>query len=220
MLAGGEGFAPVRCDDFHPEGRLVHRHHANTVDEAHAFDGPALLNVVEDQIELPPHHGLKGLVVDGANGGAFLAPAHRHACRNETRELIAFDQEVAAEPFLKPFATASRRVGQAQIKRLRPLRDVRVVQRYLHAVENGAAHGWHTVVYGVTLGVYSLPVLQGVLSYERQTLLGFMHAVSRSLRLSEQDCRNLLEELSPSLPESSDAILGDDELPRLPKQNF
>ena len=63
-------------------------------------------------------------------------------------------------------------------------------------------------------------MLQGVLSYERQTLLGFMHAVSRSLRLSEQDCRNLLEELSPSLPESSEAILGDDELPRLPKQNF
>ena len=146
--------------------------------------------------------------------------AHRHACRNETRELIAYDQELAAEPFLKPFATASRRVGQAQIKRLRPLRDVRVVQRYLHAVEIGAAHGWHTLVYGVTLGVYSLPVLQGVLSYERQTLLGFMHAVSRSLRLSEQDCRNLLEELSPSLPESSEAILGDDELPRLPKQNF
>ena len=146
--------------------------------------------------------------------------AYRHACRTETRELIAFDQELAGEPFLKPFSSASRRVGQAQIKRLRPLRDVRLVQRYLHAVENGAAHGWHTLVYGVTLGVYSLPVLQGLRSYERQTLLGFMHAVSRSLRLSENDCRALLEELTPSLPEASAPILGDDDLPRLPKLNF
>src|SRR5260221_5398483 len=66
--------------------------------------------------------------------------AFRHACRNETRELIAYDQEIAAEPLLLPFANASRRVGQAQIKRLRPLRDQRLVQRYLRAVESSMAH--------------------------------------------------------------------------------
>ena len=140
--------------------------------------------------------------------------AYRHASRNETRELIAFDQLLAGEPVLKPFANASRRVGQAQLKRLRPLRDHRLLQRYLRAADDGLAHGWHTLVYGLTLSVYSLPVLQGLTSYEKQTLLGFMHAVSRTLKLSENDCRTLLQQLSPSLPKPVEPILGDDHPPR------
>lgn len=140
--------------------------------------------------------------------------AFRHASRNETRELIAFDQQLAAETALKPFANASRRVGQAQLKRLRPLRDHRLLQRYLRAVDDGLANGWHTLVYGLTLSVYSLPVLQGLNSYEKQTLLGFMHAVSRTLKLSENDCRTLLEQLSPSLPNPMEPILGDEHPPR------
>lgn len=146
--------------------------------------------------------------------------AFRHASRQEARELIAFDAELAAEPLLKPFHTASRRVGGAQLRRLRPLRDVRVVQRYLRAVEAGTACGWHTLVYGMTLAVYSLPVLPGLMSYERQTLLGFMHAVARSLRLSESDCRDLLEKLSPALPSSMMPILGEDDDPRPSKLSF
>ena len=140
--------------------------------------------------------------------------AFRHASRNETRELIAFDQQLATETALKPFANASRRVGQAQLKRLRPLRDHRLLQRYLRAVDDGLANGWHTLVYGLTLSVYSLPVLQGLNSYEKQTLLGFMHAVSRTLKLSENDCRTLLEQLSPSLPNPTEPILGDEHPPR------
>ena len=140
--------------------------------------------------------------------------AYRHASRTETRELIAFDQQQADEPVLKPFAGASRRVGQVQLRRLRPLRDHRLLQRYLRAVDDNLAHGWHTLVYGVTLSVYSLPVLQGLISYEKQTLLGFMHAVSRTLRLSENDCRNLLENLSPSLPQPTEPILGEEHPPR------
>jgi len=145
--------------------------------------------------------------------------AFRHASRNETRELIAFDEELGAERLLEPFASASRRVGQSQLRRLRPLRDQRLLQRYLRAMEQGQAHGWHTLVYGVTLSVYSLPILQGLFSYERQTLLGFMHAVARSLRLSENDCRNLLESLTPGLPRLMEAILGDEEA-RRPKLSF
>lgn len=147
--------------------------------------------------------------------------AFRHASRNETRELIAYDNEISREPTLQPFTAASQRVGQAQLKRFRPLRDVRLVQRYLRAVDSGLAHGWHTLVYGVTLAIYSLPILQGLGSYERQTLLGFIHAVSHSLRLSENDCRALLDDLAPALPRMPDAILGEDnESPRRPKASF
>lgn len=145
--------------------------------------------------------------------------AFRHASRNETRELIAFDQEIGGEQLIQPFVSASQRVGQGQLRRLRPLRDHRLLQRYLRAVEAGQAHGWHTLVYGVTLSVYSLPVLQGLFSYERQTLLGFMHAVARRLRLSELDCRNLIDELTPGLPRAMVALLDGDEV-RAPKFDF
>ena len=138
--------------------------------------------------------------------------AFRHASRNETRELIALDQQIALEPMLIPFAGASRRVGRSQLKRLRPLRDQRLVQRYLKAVEGEKANGWHTLVYGLTLSLYSQPVLQGLVSYERQTLLGFIHAAARPLRLSERDGQDLLEQLSPGLPGNMD-FSPDDEGP-------
>ena len=136
--------------------------------------------------------------------------AFRHASRNETRELIAVDQQMAREPMLAPFAAPSKRVGRSQLKRLRPLRDQRLVQRYLKAVEENKASGWHTLVYGLTLSLYSQPVLPGLVSYERQTLLGFIHAAARPLRLSERDSQDLLEQLSPGLPANMDFSIDDD----------
>src|SRR6478735_5064852 len=63
-----------------------------------------------------------------------IQSAHGHAMLNELRELIALDCQLANEPLLVAFAAASRRVGQAQLQKLRPLRDQRLVQRYLQAV--------------------------------------------------------------------------------------
>jgi urease accessory protein UreF len=130
-----------------------------------------------------------------------------HAGRNELRELVALDQQLAAEPTLKTFAPASRRVGQAGLQRLRPLRDQRIVQRYLAAVDQGEAQGWHTLVYGVTLAVYSLPLRQGLFGYAHQTTRGFIHSAARSLKLSEADSRALFEELSAPLPAAVEALL-------------
>ena len=41
------------------------------------------------------------------------------------------------------------------------------------AVERGEAHGWHTLVDGVTLAIYSLPLRQGLLGYAQQTTVRF-----------------------------------------------
>ena len=92
-----------------------------------------------------------------------IQTAYEHISRNEVRELIAFDQQLATVAALKDFAVASQRIGRVQLQKLRPLRDERVVQRYLAAVESNQAHGWHTLVYGMTLVLYSLPVRQGLL---------------------------------------------------------
>ena len=133
--------------------------------------------------------------------------AHGHATRHEVRELVALDQSLAAQPLLSDFAAASRRVGQSQLRKLRPLRDERVVQRYLEAVESGGAHGWHTLVYGLTLAVYSLPLRQGLLGYAHQTMRGFIYAAARMLRLSEHECRALFDSLSADLPEAVETLI-------------
>ena len=133
--------------------------------------------------------------------------AHQHASRNETRELLALDREIAAQRRHRAFASASRRVGQSQLKRLRPLRDARIVQRYLEAVQKQRAQAWHTLVYGLTLAIYSLPVRQGLLSYARQILQGFIHSAARPLRLSVADCAALLDQLSADLPGQLETIL-------------
>ena len=133
--------------------------------------------------------------------------ASRHASRNEVRELIALDREMASVPVLRHFASASRRVGASQLQRLRPLRDQRFTQRYLAAVERGEAHGWHTLIYGLTLTVYSLPLRQGLLGYAEQTINGFIQAASRQLNLTATEANATFSEHSASLPAAIDQIL-------------
>jgi urease accessory protein UreF len=141
-----------------------------------------------------------------------IRSAHGHAARHEVRELVTLDQQLAGEPALQTFAEASRRVGQSQVRRLRPLRDDRVVQRYLQAVESGQANGWHTLVYGLTLAIYSLPLRQGLLGYAHQTTRGFIYSAARSLKLSEKQCRALFNELCEALPEAVEKLLGEQAL--------
>jgi len=168
-------------------------------------DGLAALGSVSTLLRLRPVHDLRSLRRFLVSYLAqVLVPlelpsiqaAFGHAQRNELRELIGLDQQLAHKPVLRSFADASQRVGQGQLQKLRPLRDQRLVQRYLAAVDAGLAHGWHTLVYGLTLEIYSLPLRQGLLGYAHQTTRGFIYSAARMLRLSERQCRDLFDELS------------------------
>ena len=132
-------------------------------------------------------------------------PAIARACgqvrRGELRELIALDQEIAAETRLAPFASASRTIGSMQLQRLRPLRDERTVQRYLSAVKAGQAQGWHTLVYGLTLAVYSIPLRQGLLHYARETISGLAHAAGGPVHLFNPAGQEMLETIFARLPD-------------------
>ncbi len=133
--------------------------------------------------------------------------AFTHASRNEVRELIALDGQLAGEPLWRDFAPASRRIGRERLGRLRPLRDQRWLQRYLAAVGRGEAQGWHTLVHGLTLAVYSLPLRQGLLGYAHQNTLGFIRSAALSMALSEAHSRELFEELCVTLPAAIESIL-------------
>jgi urease accessory protein UreF len=136
-----------------------------------------------------------------------IEAAWRHVSRHELRELIGLDRELSAEPMLEGFGEASRRVGQTQLQKLRPLRDDRMVQRYLQAVEGGLASGWHTLVYGLTLEVYSLPLRQGLIGYGHQTTRGFIYSAAQTLRLSERQCRDVFDRLCGGLPAAVEDLL-------------
>ena len=133
--------------------------------------------------------------------------AFDHTCRHEVRELTAYDRQLGEETALKPFAEASRRIGQTELLKLRPLRDERIVRRYLEAVERREADAWHTLVYGLTLALYSLPLRQGLLGYGFQVTRGFIYAAAKSLQLSEDDCRALLAELCVNLPPAVETLI-------------
>ena len=138
--------------------------------------------------------------------------AHHHASCNQTRELIALDGQITKLPILQEFASASRRIGRAQLGRLKPLRGERLVQRYLHAVDEELAQGWHTLVYGITLALYSIPVRQGLMHYARQTLGGFIHSAARPLRLSEKAGTEVLEHLCVDLRPKLEALIASDKI--------
>ena len=134
--------------------------------------------------------------------------AFDHACHHQVRELTEFDRQLAGEAVLKPFAEASKRIGQTELMKLRPLRDERIVRRYLEAVERNEANAWHTLVYGLTLALYSLPLRQGLLGYGYQTTRGFIYSAAKSLQLSENNCRNLLDQLCGELPAAVEGLIG------------
>jgi urease accessory protein UreF len=179
-------------------------------------DGLLALGNVAAELRLAPVHSLSSLHRFLRRYQAqILLPfelpaihrAHAHAARRQVRELVALDQQIAEEPVLQPFAAASRRVGQSQLQKLRPLRDERIVQRYLRAVEAGEANGWHTVVYGLTLAIYSLPLRQGLLGYAHQTTRGFVDSAAHRLRLSEQENHGLYDGLCTDLAAAVEVLL-------------
>jgi len=135
-----------------------------------------------------------------------ITRARYHAACGHARELIALDAELSVKPAWPAFASASQRIGRTQLKGLRPLRDERTVQRYLAAVEAGKAVGWHTVVYGLTLAVYSWPLRHGLVTYGRETLLA-LAAAARPVNLPESVCVDILNPLLLQLPEAIENAL-------------
>jgi urease accessory protein UreF len=133
-----------------------------------------------------------------------------HAQRGELRELLAQDQSLAVPLLPTPFSAPSQRMGFLQLARLRPLRDSRIVQRYLTAVESGQAHGWHTMVYGLTLAVFSLPLRQGLLYYSHETLSVLASAAGRSKSVGQSELDEMLTRLLARVPAGVEAALAGD----------
>jgi urease accessory protein UreF len=115
-----------------------------------------------------------------------IRDAYAHAARGEARELIGLDRRLAAQFGDSAFANASRFSGRTQLRRLRCLRNS-TLQRYIRAVEEGDATGWHVVVFGILLALFSLPLRQGLVHYATKTQHSLLDSASLGVPLSTSD---------------------------------
>jgi hypothetical protein len=130
-----------------------------------------------------------------------IAEACGHVLRGELRELIAQDQQLGVQIGAARLAAPSRRIGQLQLERLLPLRDNRLVQRYHAAVQCADAAGWHTLVYGLTLALFSVPLRQGLVHYAQETLASF------AKNISDDGDASYLDSLIAQLPAGVESAL-------------
>src|ERR1019366_4856381 len=186
------------------------------VEQLGSANGLAALGDVSASVKVGPVHDLPSLRNFLASYQKQILLPHElpaiqrafdHTCLHGVRELIEYDRQLANEPAFSIFANASRRIGQNELAKLRPLRDERIVRRYLDAIGRGEANAWHTLIYGLTLSLYSLPLRQGLLGYGYQTARGFIYAAAKPLQLSEMNCRALLEELCINLPVAVEELI-------------
>jgi len=134
---------------------------------------------------------------------SVLQTACGHAARGEFQELIALDQGLDKANWLRPMAGNSRRAGRAHLARLEPLRDHRGVRRYRQAVDEGRAHGWHVVVAGLALGLYAIPLRQGLMDYALYT---FWNALEQG-GVGTDDAQAVVGQLSEDLAERIQRLL-------------
>jgi urease accessory protein UreF len=134
----------------------------------------------------------------------FELPAVRQACehtlRNEMNELLALDRALSNEDWLKPYEQDSRAAGHLHLARLKPLRDQRGIRRYITAVEAGEGNGWHLLVAGAALGLYSLPLRQGLMDYALHTFWNVVGRAASPIGLEPDEAFALVNELSADLP--------------------
>jgi hypothetical protein len=139
--------------------------------------------------------------------------AYHHARKGEARELIELDRSLKNSHANEALANASEVVGRNQLRKLRSLKDERVVRKYWDAVQAKQANGWHTIVFGIVLAIYSIPLRQGLHHYSRQTIRGFLEAGAGKLRLREGEIDEMESGLLVGLPAIVEKLLAADSGP-------
>ncbi len=137
-----------------------------------------------------------------------ITTAHRHATRGEAQELIALDEALAGtHPEWTHLAPASQRFGTDHLTRLRPLRDERVVQRYLEATRQSRAPANHPVVFGLTMAVFSIAPRQGLTDYAQSALEAVVAAAAGKLKITQKDRTTLINRSQTRLPEAIERMV-------------
>jgi urease accessory protein UreF len=139
----------------------------------------------------------------------LVRQSYECAVRGAVRDLIGLDRQYTPTGPAAHLSEASQGVGRAHLRRMRPLRGERRVQRYWQAVQRGEARAWHPLVYGLVLAVYGLPLRQGLVNFGMQTIRGFVHASQDRLLLDDGLRRDIeLEFTKPVAPAVEQLLAG------------
>ena len=130
----------------------------------------------------------------------LVRQACEHTLRNEVNELLKLDRNLASANWFSEFKEDSRVAGRLHLERLKPLRDQRGVRRYLAAIEQNQANGWHLLVAGVALGLYSVPLRQGMMDYALHTFWNVIGQAAQPMGLSSSEVTQMVNDLSADLP--------------------
>jgi urease accessory protein UreF len=130
----------------------------------------------------------------------LVRQACEHMVRNKMNELLALDRALSKESWLKPYERDSCTAGRMHLERLKPLRDHRGILRYIRAVEAGEGNGWHLLVAGAALGLYAVPLRQGLMDYALHTFWNVVGQASQPLGLEKEDAASLVNDLGADLP--------------------
>ena len=133
--------------------------------------------------------------------------AHSCAEQGHIREFLEMDRVLSANSLVKPFTQASCRVGRWQLRRLRPLRDHRMVKQYLEASDAGRVRSWHTLVYALVLSVYALPLRQGLVHFSTQVYESLIRNASYRVGLSEGRRADLTQRMERQAVETTQRLL-------------
>ncbi len=117
------------------------------------------------------------------------------ARRNASGEILELDQWIKGKNIAQSWARPSRLLAMRQLNRLRTLRDVRCLGRYREAIDQGSAHGWHTLVYGMVLHTFSIPSRYGLARYQREVMHGFGRAAAKASGWPESQWRSVSRQL-------------------------
>ena len=79
-------------------------------------------------------------------------------------------------------------------------------------MEQNTANGWHTMVYGITLEIYSLPLRQGLINFAHQSIKGFIYFASRRIQIPESEQSILLSNFLDQAVYEVDQLLKPDEI--------
>jgi len=129
-----------------------------------------------------------------------LLAAHQCARRGRSRELLEEEKRLANARDWRALSAPSRRVGGHLLSQLRPLRDERIVQRFLNIHQNGDTPGFHVTVLGVTSALFHVPPRQALWDYTLALLDGLTLTAGQRLRLPAPARQDIIETVSQPIP--------------------
>jgi len=81
------------------------------------------------------------------------------------------------------------------------------VQRFLDAARKGRAPANHTVVFGLTMAVFSIAPRQGLADYAQSALEAVMATAAGKLKLTQADRNDLINRSQSRLPEAIERMV-------------